>query len=56
MTVLLTPLPRRVRLRLAVTRRIDITCGWLIEHRLHGPAILIWRVCGLWPGSRKATR
>jgi hypothetical protein len=41
-------LPRRTRLRLAVTRRIDMTCGWLVEHRLHGTAILIWRACGLW--------
>lgn len=42
------PLPFRTRLRLAVTRRIDITCGWLVEHRLSGVAILIWRACGMW--------
>lgn len=43
------PLPWKTRLRLAATRRIDIACGWLVEHRLHGPAILIWRACGMWP-------
>lgn len=54
MAELLTPLPRRVRLRLAAHRRIDHACGWLVEHRLHGPAIAIWRACGMWPTDRKA--
>jgi hypothetical protein len=48
-------LRRRTRLRLAVTRRIDKTCGWLCEHGHDTVAVLIWRACGLWPSSTQAT-
>lgn len=50
------PLRRRVRLRLAATRRVDKTCGWLCEHRVHWLAIAIWRTCGLWPSTRRPRR
>lgn len=49
-------LSRRTRFRLAVTRRIDITCGWLCEHGLDAAAVLIWRACGLWSGRAKVRR
>lgn len=41
-------LPRHVRLRLAVTRRIDGTAIWLVEHDHFEAAIRVWRVFGLW--------
>lgn len=50
------PLCRRTRLRLAVTRRIDMTCGWLCEHGRDAAAIWIWRACGLWPSETAVRR
>lgn len=41
-------LRRRVRLRLAATRRINTTCCWLVEHGRDGAAVWLWRACGLW--------
>lgn len=49
-------LGRRTRLRLAVTRRIDMACGWLCEHGLDTAAVLVWRTCGLWPSRTKVRR
>jgi len=43
------PLPLMTRLRLRVKRRIDLACGWLCEHGRDNLAVLIWRVCGMWP-------
>jgi len=43
-------LTRRVRLRLAIVRRIDSACGWLCGHGRDDVAVWIWRVCGLWSG------
>lgn len=50
------PLPRRTRLRLAVTRRIDIACCWLVEHGRYGAAEWIWRGCGMWSNNRAPRR
>jgi hypothetical protein len=51
---LLTPLPLRVRLRLATARAIDTIGCWLCDHHRPGMAMLLWRVCGLWR-KRQAT-
>lgn len=45
---LLTPLPRRVRLRLAVQRRIDHAACWLVEHCHPRAGEALWRICGMW--------
>jgi hypothetical protein len=45
---LLTPLPRRTRLRLWRQRRIDGIACWLAEHVSPGVAIVLWRACGMW--------
>ena len=45
---LLTPLPRRVRLRLAVTRAINCAAFWLIDRKLYGTAERLWRLFGMW--------
>jgi hypothetical protein len=47
---LLTPLPRRVRLRLALTRAVDSAAIWLADRRRFGAAERLWRVTGLWRG------
>lgn len=44
---LLTPLPARIRLRLAVHRRIDGVCAWLCGHRCVRLAGWIWRASGM---------
>lgn len=49
-------LGRRTRLRLAVIRRIDVTCDWLVGHGAERSAILIWRACGSWPSGTKAVK
>ena len=41
-------LPRKTRLRLAVTRRVNITCCWLVDHGCERAAVWIWRSCGMW--------
>jgi hypothetical protein len=45
---LLTPLPRRVRARLWVTRRVDGIGIWLVGHRRFAAAQAWWQVCGTW--------
>ncbi|MFM9616817.1 hypothetical protein ACKI14_02505 [Streptomyces turgidiscabies] len=44
---LLTPLPARTRLRLAVRGRIDRVCAWLCWHRCGRLARWIWRASGM---------
>lgn len=43
---LLTPLPRRVRLRLAIRYVIDGAAIWLAEHGHFRAATLTWRLFG----------
>jgi hypothetical protein len=51
--VLLTPMPRRVRLRLAVTREIDRAAIWAIT-RVHWRAgVWVWRLTGHWKPDRR---
>lgn len=45
---ILTPLPRRVRVRLWFTHRIDGAGIWLVDHGHMDAAERLWRVCGLW--------
>ena len=45
---LLTPLPRRVRVRLACTRAIDKTAIWLVDRRQFGAAQRLWRTFRMW--------
>lgn len=45
---LLTPLPRRVRLRLAIARRRDGLAIWLVRHRRFRAAETLWRMTGGW--------
>lgn len=42
-TRLLTPLPRRVRLRLAVARTVDRTAIWLVDRKRFRSAERLWR-------------
>lgn len=46
--VLLTPLPARVRMRLAVHRRIDRICYRLVERQHFRAAMRLWRACRMW--------
>ena len=41
-------LPRRVRLRLWLTGRVNAAGIWLVDHGHCGAAILLWRACRLW--------
>lgn len=45
---LLTPLPRRVRLRLLAARQVDRAAIWLVGHKRHDAAERLWRVFGMW--------
>jgi hypothetical protein len=45
---LLTPLPRHVRLRLAVMHAVDGAAIWLAERRQYNAAELLWRISGGW--------
>lgn len=45
---LLTPLPRRVRARLAVTRVIDTAAIWLAGHGRLRAAERLWGAAGMW--------
>lgn len=49
---LLTPLPRRVRLRLALTRAVDHTAVWLTDRQQYRAAEWLWAVTGLMRGGR----
>lgn len=46
--VLLTPLPRRARLRLWCTGRVDTAAYWLVCHRHYTAAQRLWQLCGMW--------
>jgi hypothetical protein len=46
--VLLTPLPARVRMRLAVHRRINRVGFWLVERGRFRAAAWLWRACRMW--------
>jgi hypothetical protein len=41
-------LPRRVRLRLWLTDRINGIAIWLVDHHHFEAAVRLWRVCGMW--------
>ncbi len=45
---LLTPLPRRVRLHLWLTRQVNAAGIWLVEHGHLTAAERLWRVCRRW--------
>jgi hypothetical protein len=45
---LLTPLPRKVRLRLWLHSQADRIGCWLCDHRHPEAAIAFWRACGMW--------
>lgn len=45
---LLDPLPRKVRLRLWLTGRIDAIGIWLADHEHCTAAERWWRLCGKW--------
>ena len=42
------PLPRKVRTRLWLRRRIDGAAIWLAEHQHFRAAENLWRACGMW--------
>ncbi|MFI2632600.1 hypothetical protein ACH5A2_19710 [Streptomyces collinus] len=43
-----TPLPARVRLRLATHRQVDRAGCWLAGHRCPWAAEMLWRTCRMW--------
>jgi len=45
---LLTPLPRRVRVRLWLEHRVNGAGIWLAGHGHWKAAERLWRVCGMW--------
>lgn len=45
---LLTPLPRKVRLRLWCQHQIDGAAIWLVRHRQFRAAEILWRITGGW--------
>ena len=45
---LMTPLPRRIRVRLWMQRRITGSGIWLIDHGHSSAAIALWRACRMW--------
>lgn len=45
---LLTPLPRRVRLRLTAESAINHAGTWLVYHGHYGAAERLWRLFGMW--------
>lgn len=46
--VLLTPLPHRVRMRLAATHAIDRAAIWLLDRKRFRAAERLWRTLGMW--------
>ena len=46
--ILLTPLPRRVRLRLWIQHHIDGAGIWLVERGRYRVAIGLWKLTGGW--------
>lgn len=45
---LLTPLPRRGRVRLAAEHAVNAVAIWLACHDRAGAAERVWRICGMW--------
>ena len=45
---LLTPLPRRVRLRLAIEGAVNHVATWLACRGHYDAAERLWRACGMW--------
>jgi hypothetical protein len=45
---LLTPLPRRVRMRLAARRAVDKAGIWLVKHHRYHAAQRLWQAFGMW--------
>ena len=45
---LLTPLPRKVRLRLWASHQVDRLAIWLVSHGRPLAGELVWRACGRW--------
>jgi len=48
--VLFPPLPRRVRLRLWLTHKVDALAIWLCDRRHATAAEWLYRLTGLWRG------
>lgn len=44
----LSGLPRKTRIRLWLTRRVDLAAGWLSGHGMWRAARLLYRACGMW--------
>jgi hypothetical protein len=42
------PLPARVRTRLWLKRRVDLTATWLVVHVHWRAGKLLWQLCGMW--------
>jgi hypothetical protein len=47
-TAVYPPLPRRTRLRLQLTRRIDTAAYWLTCHGHWRAAMRLYQLCGMW--------
>lgn len=45
---LLDPLPRQVRARLWINRRINLTATWLVVHVHWRAGKWLWQACGKW--------
>jgi hypothetical protein len=45
---LLAPLPRRVRLRLAIEGAVNHVGTWLVYRGHYDAAERLWRACGMW--------
>lgn len=41
-------LSRRTRLRLWMTRRVDLTASWLVARGHWRAAQRLWQLCGMW--------
>ena len=46
-------LPRRTRLRLWLTSRVDSVAICMVDHRRFGAAQALWRVSGLWQATAR---
>ena len=45
---LMTPLPRRTRLRLWRDHRVNTVAAWLCAHHGDRAAVALWRAFGMW--------
>ena len=50
---LMTPLPRRVRARLAVTRAVDGAAIWLVDRKRFRAAEWLWHAFGMLGGRKR---